>query len=271
MKYILILAFFWATTLVAQKSPATDEDTYLREYVKSFSVHSSDTIVIQMHIPYEIVDWDRDIVRVFTQVESFSMPDDILRVVARSGRYRVKGSKKDKILEINLPKVEDKIKVQGIPLTDEVVAKIYVPEGFPLKVICTSKTPEEQVEDLWLQQEILTRKLNFPIKRAINADYYYDVSFEEATILAAETIKGTNRFLALKVQVGTQQYSVVSRIGKFYDIASLVGQAVVFVKHDEKEEIRNLPNQGMVLVRETEEGALKLVTKTDLPDFFFIN
>ena len=149
----------------------------MKDYVKSFALRSSDTILIELSIPYEIIDWDKDIVRTFTRVKSFSMPNDIMRRVSRMGRYRMKSMHKDGVMKLSLPDIHHKIVVDGIQLQEEVVAKIYVPEGFPLKVVCNSKTKEEQIEDLWLQQEVLTRKLNFPIRKAINADHYSDVDF----------------------------------------------------------------------------------------------
>ncbi len=244
---------------------------YLKEYVKSFSLRNSDTILIELTIPYEIVDWNKDIVRVFTQVESFSLPKEILKGVSRMGRYRVKSSRQNNLLKIYMPEIHHKIMVKGLTLYDEVIAQIYIPKGFPLQVICSSRTPAEQVEKLWLQQEVLTRRLKYPIRETIDADHYQDVPFEEGEIVAAQPIAGTRRFLQLKVKVGHQQYNLVSRIGKFYKASALLGQSVVFVKHDLKQEIRKLPNEGMVLIKEDILGELSLMKKEDLPDFFFVN
>lgn len=248
---------------------ANAQEDPLKEYVKSFSLKSYDTIVLELHIPYEIIDWDKNVVRTFTKVESFSLPKEILKKVARSGRYRMKSTRKDSLVTIHMPGIHHKITVAGLLLSEEVVAQIYIPEGFPLRVICSSKTPQEQLENLWLQQEVLTRRLKYPIKKAINSDHYYDVKFEEGTIIAANEVKGTKRFLQLKVQVGNHKYDIVSRIGKLYKAHTLLNQKVVFVKHDIKSEIRKMPNQGMVLIKENSHGKLTFVQKEDLPDFFF--
>ncbi|BDS11685.1 hypothetical protein [Aureispira anguillae] len=244
---------------------------FLKEYVRSFSLKESDTILIDLQIPYEIIDWDKKIVRTFTQVESFSLPDDFLKRLARKGRYSMRGKRKDKILRVQLPEIHHAITVQGIALTDEVIAQIYVPKNFPVKVICNSKTATEQLKDLWLQQEVLTRRLKYPIRKAINSDYYADVKFQDGQIIAAKEIKGTKRFLELTVLSNGVEYRLVSRIGKLYKITELVNRMVVFVAHDFTKELRNKPNEGMLLIQENEIGDLVLITKEDIPDFLLLN
>lgn len=243
---------------------------FLKEYVRSFSLKNSDTVLIDLQIPYEIVDWDRKIVRIFTQIESFSMPEVLLKKLGKKGRYSVKGKRKNNIIRVYMPEIDHAISVQGVPLTDQVIAQIYVPEGFPVRVICNSKTPEEQLKDLWLQQEILTRRLNYPIRRAINADYYADVNFKEGKIIEAKKVKGTKRFVELTVLAEDKEYQLISRIGKLYEIADLVNLNVVFVAHNFSRELRNRKNEGMVLIHEDSVGDLILMKKTDIPDFMLL-
>lgn len=248
----------------------TQSEEFLKEYVRSFSLRSSDTILIDLQIPYEIIDWDRKTVRTFTQIESFSLPNALLRKLAHQGRYSVKGKRKDNVLRVYMPEVDHAISVQGVALTDQVVAQIYVPEGFPVRVVCNSKTPEQQLKDLWLQQEVLTRRLNYPIRRAINADFYADVNFKVGQIIDAKAISGTKRFVELRVLAAGKEYKTVSRIGKLYEVAELVNQEVVFVAHSFVQELRNRPNEGMVLVHENEIGDLVLMKQADVPDFLFL-
>ncbi|CAA6798749.1 MAG: Unknown protein [uncultured Aureispira sp.] len=245
------------------------QSKFLREYVRSFSLRTSDTILIDLQIPYELIDWDRKTVRVFTQIESFSMPDELLRKLAQNGRYSVKGKRKDQIIRIHMPEIDHAITIQGIPLTDQVLAQIYVPSGFPVRVICNSKTPEQQLKDLWLQQEVLTRKLNYPIRRAINADYYAEVNFKAGRIIDAKEVSGTKRFVQLTLLADGKEYTTISRIGKLYKLTELVNQEVVFVAHNLTQELRKRPNEGMVLVHENEIGKLVLMKKADVPDFLF--
>lgn len=247
------------------------EAQFLKEYVRSFSLKESDTILIELDIPYEIIDWDRSIVRTITQVESFSLPKEFLKRLSRKGRYSMKGRRKDKVLRVHMPEIHHAIIVQGALLTDEVIAQIYVPKHFPVKVICNSQTPEEQLKDLWLQQEVLTRRLKYPIRKAINSDYYAEVGFQEGTIIAANEIKGTKRFLELTVLSNNKEYQVISRIGKLYKAAVLINQEVVFVPHEFTQELRNKRNEGMVLVQENELGNLVLMKKEQIPDFLIVN
>lgn len=264
MKNVLLtlITFFLLTN--------TTSAQFLKEYVRSFSLRNSDTVLIDLQIPYEIIDWDRKIVRTFTQIESFSMPEELLKKLGKKGRYSVKGKRKNNIIRIYMPEVDHAISVQGVPLTDQVIAQIYVPEGFPVRVICNSKTPEEQLKDLWLQQEILTRRLKYPIRRAINADYYAEVDFKEGKIIDAKKLKGTNRFVELTVLAEDKEYQLVSRIGKLYKTEDLVNLDVVFVAHSFSQELRNRKNEGMVLIHENNVGDLVLMKKTDIPDFLFL-
>jgi tRNA-binding EMAP/Myf-like protein len=237
--------------------------------VRSFSLKNSDTILIDLQIPYELIDWDRKIVRTFTQIESFSMPEELLRKLAQNGRYSVKWKRKDQIFRIYMPEIDHAISIQGISLTDQVIAQIYVPKGFPVRVICNSKTPEEQLKDLWLKQEILTRKLNYPIRRAINADFYAEVGFKAGKIIDAKEMNGTKRFAELTIFAEGKEYTTISRIGKLYNLTELVNQEVVFVAHSLAQELRKRPNEGMILVHENEIGKLVLMKKADVPDFLF--
>lgn len=264
--FVFILGMLYGETIIAQ-----EEAGFLKEYVRSFNLRQSDTVLIDLQIPYELIDWDEDIVRTFTQLESFSMPKDILRKLFRRGRYSMYGNRKDKVLRIFMPDVHHAIMVQGYQLTDEVVAQIYVPKNFPVKVVCNSRTAAEQLMDLWLQQEVLTRRMKFPIRRAINADFYDDVKFQEGKIVAASPMKGTKRFLNLKVKANGKEYQVVSRIGKLYeDPSDLLDKVVVFVEHNLAPELRKSTNQGMVIVQENAKGALELIDKSAIPDFLLV-
>ena len=150
--------------------------------------------------------------------------------------------------------------------------RIYVPRGVPLQVVCTSKTPEEQLRDLWLQQEVLTRQMKHPLRRLINADAYPEVAFQKATITAAAKSPPGTRFLALTVESEGKQYQVVSRIGKLYPKPEqLIGRSVIFVAHDFAHNLRQSTNEGMVLVQETEEGQLDLMAPDALPSFLWAN
>ncbi len=268
---LLVFSFTLLILSTCSLCAQEDEHPFLKEYVKSFSLRNSDTILIELHIPYEIIDWEKEFVRTFTQVESFSMPDDILKRVSRSGRYRMHGHKKNNTLQVHMPDIHHIIMVDGVRLNEEVVAQIYVPKNFPLQVICSSKTEEEQVEDLWIQQELLTRRMRLPIRRIINSDHYPDVKFHDAEIVASNEIKGTNRFLELTVRSNEINYKVVSRIGRLYASKDLIGKRCVFVKHTIVDELRKLPNQGMVLVKENKQGELVLLERNDIPDFLIVN
>lgn len=240
---------------------------FLKEYVRSFSLKESDTILIELDIPYEIIDWDRNIVRTFTQVESFSLPNEFLKRLSRKGRYSVRGKRKNEVLRIHMPEIHHIITVQGVQLTDQVIAQIYVPKNFPVKVICNSQTPDEQLRDLWLQQEVLTRRLKYPIRKTMNSDYYAEVNVQEGQIITAKEIKGTKRFLELTVLANGKEYQVVSRIGKLYKTTELINKEVLFVAHQFTQELRKKANEGMVLVNENEIGDLVLMNKENISNF----
>lgn len=263
-------AFCLVLVMIVTSISLPTQAQFVKEYVRSFNLRQSDTILIDLQIPYELVDWDRSIVRTFSQIESFSLPDELLRKLSRKGRYSVVGERKNNILRVYMPDVHHVISVQGVQLTDEVIAQIYVPKDFPVKVICNSQTPEEQLKDLWLQQEVLTRRLNYPIRKTINTDFYADVRFQEGIITQAERIKGTKRFLKLEVLSNGKSYPVISRIGKLYEPSELLEKAVVFVVHDFAPTLRRKHNTGMVLVSEDSNGALNLLKREEIPDFLIL-
>lgn len=248
-----------------------EEPELLKEYVRSFALKDRDTILIALNVPYEILEWDRHLIRTFTQIEAFSLPNDYLRRLSRKGRYSITGIRKNRTLKIEMKGIEHYITVQGVPLTDEVAVKIYAPADVPLKVVCSSKTPEEQLKELWLQQEVLTRRLKNPIKRAINGDFYPDLNFKQGKITAAKIIGSGTRYLELEIEANGNVYNTISRIGRLYKPTDLLNREIVFIAHNFRQELRSRPNQGMVLVQENEKGELDLITKKDIPDFLFLN
>lgn len=244
---------------------------FVKEYVRSFALKNSDSILFELHIPFEIIEWDRPIVRTITQVESFSFSDEVLRKLIRQGRYSVIGKREENVLRVSMPELFHAVTVQGVALHDEVVAEIYVPRGTFVEVICETKSPENQLRDLWMQQEILTRKINSPIKKAIDIEYYAAVRFQEGLITEVEEVNGSKKYLQLKVLSNGKEYKLVSRFAQVFDKKDLLNKKIIFIAHDFTPERKKLPNEGMILIHENKKGQLVLLNKEDIPSFLFVS
>jgi methionine--tRNA ligase beta chain len=81
----------------------------------------------------------------------------------------------------------------------------------------------------------------------ISIDQFKTLDLRVAKILAAERVEGTDRLLELRVDLGTQQRTIVSGIAHFRAPEELVGHSIVIVANLEPAKIRGIESQGMLL------------------------
>ena len=105
-------------------------------------------------------------------------------------------------------------------------------------------------------------------KKEINAepadDYiimedFAKIKLKTARILEVEKVKGTDKLLKLKVDLGTETRQIVSGIATDYDMESLIGKNIVIISNLMPIKLRGELSEGMILAAEDENG-LSIVT-----------
>ncbi len=98
----------------------------------------------------------------------------------------------------------------------------------------------------------------------ISYETFQNVELKAGQIVAAEKVKGADRLLHLKVDLGeAEPRSIVAGIATSYGPEELVGRTVVVVANLKPRKLRGVSSQGMLLAAEGRDGRLHLAT---LPD-----
>jgi methionyl-tRNA synthetase len=129
----------------------------------------------------------------------------------------------------------------------------------------------QKVEDIWIQEEIdiLERtkaaKASPPIP-LLTIDEVRKVDLRVGKVLASERVEKSNKLLKLRVDLGTEERTIVAGIGhSIADPYSLLGQSVVIVANLKPAKLMGIESQGMLLAISTENGLIPLTTVSGSP------
>lgn len=98
----------------------------------------------------------------------------------------------------------------------------------------------------------------------VTIDEFAKMDLRVVKVLAAEKVKGADKLLALTVDLGVEQRTIVSGIAKHYTPEELVGQNVVMIVNLKPAKIRGIESRGMVLAA-SHDNQLAVVTVPGLP------
>ena len=96
-------------------------------------------------------------------------------------------------------------------------------------------------------------------KEAVSYDDFAKLDLRTGTILEAEAVPKADKLLKLRVDLGSEQRTIVSGIAQHFDPAKIVGQQVVIVANLAPRTLRGIESQGMILTAENEKGELMFV------------
>lgn len=86
-----------------------------------------------------------------------------------------------------------------------------------------------------------------PIKPEITIEDFQRIDLRVAKVLECERIKGANKLLKLKVDLGGEIRQVVSGIAKWYEPEKLIGKKVILVANLKPVKLRGEDSRGMIL------------------------
>jgi methionyl-tRNA synthetase len=94
----------------------------------------------------------------------------------------------------------------------------------------------------------------------ISIDDFMKVDLRVAKVLEAEAVPKSKKLIKLKVDVGTEQRTVLAGIAEAYQPEQLVGKTIVIVANLKPAKLMGIESNGMVLAASTESGKPTLVT-----------
>jgi len=95
-----------------------------------------------------------------------------------------------------------------------------------------------------------------PLAPEITIDDFSKVDLRVGKVLSAEAVKGADKLLHLKVDIGeAQPRTIVAGIAKAYSPGQIVGRKVVIVANLQPRKLRGLTSQGMIVAASLEGGS----------------
>jgi methionyl-tRNA synthetase len=94
----------------------------------------------------------------------------------------------------------------------------------------------------------------------ISIDDFMKVELRVAKVLEAEAVPKSKKLVKLKVDVGTEQRTIVAGIAEAYPPDQLVGRTIVIVANLKPAKLMGIESNGMVLAASPEGGLPNLVS-----------
>lgn len=101
------------------------------------------------------------------------------------------------------------------------------------------------------------------MKAEIDFDTFSKMDLRTGTITKAEAVKGADKLLQLKVDIGHEERQVVSGIAEHFKPEDVIGKQVTLLLNLAPRKIRGVESQGMILMAEDAEGKLLFVSPTE--------
>ena len=93
----------------------------------------------------------------------------------------------------------------------------------------------------------------------LSIDQFMKVELRVAKVLEAEAVPKSKKLLKLRVDVGTEQRTIVAGIAEAYQPDQLVGRSIVIVANLKPAKLMGIESNGMVLAASVEGGAPSLL------------
>lgn len=136
-------------------------------------------------------------------------------------------------------------------------------KGDPIFPRIEEKDDELEEEPQKEKRQVKSAAKEEPAEGLITIDDFLKCELVVAQVLAADRIKGADRLLKLKVDVGNEERQIVAGIAKHYTPEELVGRRIIVVKNLKPAKLRGELSEGMLLAASTPDGLLELVTVSD--------
>ncbi|MDE0986437.1 MAG: methionine--tRNA ligase subunit beta, partial [Schleiferiaceae bacterium] len=171
-------------------------------------------------------------------------------------------------------KLRDMLNIQGSPQWLMADQAMIVPPGTQLGKadLLFAKVEDEQVElqraklkaSVKIQEEekqmIVKESTHNPQKEDISFDQFLGMDLRVGTILEAERVPKADRLLKFLVDTGLDQRTIVSGVAEHFSPEQMIGKQVTVLMNLPPRKIKGVVSQGMLLMAEDADGALRIMT-----------
>lgn len=102
-----------------------------------------------------------------------------------------------------------------------------------------------------------------PAKAEITFDEFSKMDMRIGKVIAAEKVEKSKKLLKMQVDTGIDTRTVLSGIAEHYTPEEMVGKQVTILVNLAPRKIMGFESQGMILMAEDKDGALKLISSSD--------
>ena len=118
----------------------------------------------------------------------------------------------------------------------------------------------EALEKIQPDRQTAGKKENVVTLNEISIDDFAKIDLRVARVIDAESIKGADKLLLLRLQVGEERRQVVAGIAEHYAKEELIGKDIIMVYNLKAVKLRGVLSQGMILAAEDDKDKLALLT-----------
>jgi methionyl-tRNA synthetase len=99
-----------------------------------------------------------------------------------------------------------------------------------------------------------------PLASPVDFNAFSGLDIRAGRILKASTVKGSNKLLDLKIDIGIEMRRIISGIAEYYNTEDIIGQRVCVIANLKPKKIMGIESNGMILMAEDSHRKLHFVT-----------
>lgn len=115
-------------------------------------------------------------------------------------------------------------------------------------------------EETQAAAEVATDVAHTPQKEDISFDQFMGLDLRVGTVLEAERVPKADRLLKFLVDTGLDQRTIVSGVAEHFTPEEMIGKKVTVLMNLPPRKIRGVVSEGMLLMAEDADGALRIMT-----------
>lgn len=105
----------------------------------------------------------------------------------------------------------------------------------------------------------------WPLESRISMDDFMKIDLRVAKVLEAEKVPNSKKLMKLRIDLGSEQRTLVAGIAEAYEAEQLVGRTVAIVANLKPAKLMGIESNGMILAASPEGGKPMLVAFDEPP------
>ena len=105
----------------------------------------------------------------------------------------------------------------------------------------------------------------WPLDTRISIEDFLKIDLRVAKVLEAEKVPNSKKLMKLKIDLGSEQRTLVAGIAESYEAEQLVGRTVAIVANLKPAKLMGIESNGMILAASADGGKATLVAFEETP------